>query len=563
MNCILRLLLSRLMCALILLVLVSVCVLSQTMGGGSASLRGTATIGDKLVAEGVMVVVVPARSDGSLGSPRPAYVGKNGEYRIAELNPGPYILKASGPPIKPKDVPITIAQGNSNVQNLTFERADKPVKVSGSVRGPQGQLLRNATVAIYSAAIPPSVCEQCALAKFVSNDKGEAQDLELAGGQDYNLVVSMYDEANKRELKMIAPEIISIGNEAQARLQLQLGEGSQPVVTAKLLRDIQPAPQQMDLRRSELASGGDTTNPAGSRTLLQGQKLKLKGVVVRRDADTFTVRDMNGVDTVVRLEDRTSVKTHGGFLRGGDNYGQTSILRGLNLQVEGYGNASGELNAAKIRFNESDMRVARAVESRAAPLEERASDTENKLSQVEANAQRLSGQLEELAALSNAARGGAKAAQATADAAVAGVNATNERISALDDYTPQTTAAVNFKPGSAVLSPESKITLDDIASKALNAKGYVLEVSGYADSRGSINLNRQLSQRRADAVIRYLVENHNIPLRRIVTPYGYGEINPVAENNSREGRAQNRRVEIKLLVNKGLTAPSPTMNPKL
>ena len=305
----------------------------------------------------------------------------------------------------------------------------------------------------------------------------------------------------------------------------------------------------------------DTTNPAGSRTVTSGQKMKLKGVVTRRDSDTFTVRDMNGVDTVVRLNDRTSVKTKGGFLRGGTNYAQTSILRGLNVEVEGRGNGSGELDAEKIRFNESDMRVARAVESRAAPLEERASDTENKLSQVEANAQRLSGQLEELQAVSNAARGGAKAAQATADAAVAGVNATNDRISALDDYAPQQTAAVNFKSGSSVLSPESKTTLDDIATKALNAKGYVLEVSGFADSRGSINLNRALSQRRADAVIRYLVENHNIPLRRIVTPYGYGEMNPVAENETREGRAQNRRVEIKLLVNKGLTSPAPTMNP--
>jgi len=292
-----------------------------------------------------------------------------------------------------------------------------------------------------------------------------------------------------------------------------------------------------------------------------GQKLKIKGVVTRRDSDTFVVRDMNGVDTTVRLDDRTSVKTHGGFLRGGSNYAQTSILRGLNVEVEGRGNASGELAAEKIRFNEADMRVARAVESRAAPLEERASTTESKLSQVEANAQRLSGQLEELAAVSNAARGGAKAAQATADAAVAGVNATNERISALDDYTPQDTAAVNFKTGSAMLSPDAKSALDGIASKAMNAKGYVLEVSGYADSRGSINLNRQLSQRRADAVIRYLVENHQIPLLRIVTPYGYGETNPVAENDTREGRAQNRRVEIKLLVNKGLTSPAPTMNP--
>jgi len=289
--------------------------------------------------------------------------------------------------------------------------------------------------------------------------------------------------------------------------------------------------------------------------------MKIKGVVTRRDADTFTVRDMNGVDTVVRLDDRTSVKTKGGFLRGGTNYAQTNILRGLNLEIEGRGTGSGELLAEKIRFNETDMRTARAVESRAAPLEERASNTETKLSQVEANAQRLSGQLDELAAVSNAARGGAKAAQATADAAVAGVNATNERISALDDYEPQTVAAVNFKTGSAMLLPDSKTKLDDIATKALNAKGYVLEVSGYTDTVGSIQLNRALSQRRADAVIRYLVENHNIPLRRIVTPFGYGETNPVADNESREGRAQNRRVEIKLLVNKGLTSPSPTMNP--
>jgi OmpA-OmpF porin, OOP family len=311
---------------------------------------------------------------------------------------------------------------------------------------------------------------------------------------------------------------------------------------------------------ASVASAQTTTATSGSRSVTSGEKMKIKGVVTRRDSDTFTVRDLNGVDTVVRLDDRTSVKSNGGFLRSGNNFAQTNILRGLNLEVEGRGNGSGELAAEKIRFKEQDLRVARAVESRAAPLEDRASNTETKLSQVEANAQRLSGQLDELAAVSNAARGGAKAAQDTADSAVAGVNATNERISALDDYEPQSVAAVNFRTGSAILSPDSKTALDDIATKALNAKGYVLEVSGYADTTGSIERNRMLSQRRADAVIRYLVENHSIPLRRIVTPYGYGESHPIAENTSKEGRAQNRRVEIKLLVNKGLTAPTPSMN---
>jgi outer membrane protein OmpA-like peptidoglycan-associated protein len=315
------------------------------------------------------------------------------------------------------------------------------------------------------------------------------------------------------------------------------------------------------LTLSPLALGQTSTQSTTTRSVASGEKMKIKGVVVKRDADTFTVRDLTGNDTVVRLTDRTSVKTKGGFLRGGTNYGATNILRGLNLEVEGRGGSSGELVADSVRFNDSDLRTARAVESRATPLEERASASEGRLSEVEQNAQKLSGQLDELAAVSNAARGGAKAAQETADAAVAGVNATNDRISALDDYVPQETAAVTFRVGSSVLNAENKAKLDAIATKALNAKGYVLEVTGYADATGNTERNRALSSRRADAVIRYLVETHQIPLRRIVTPYGFGESNPVADNKTRDGRAQNRRVEVKVLVNKGLTQPAPTVAP--
>jgi OmpA-OmpF porin, OOP family len=302
------------------------------------------------------------------------------------------------------------------------------------------------------------------------------------------------------------------------------------------------------------------TDASRARSVASGQKMKVKGVVVRREADTFTVRDLTGTDTVVRLTDKTSVKSNAAsvFSRG-TNYGQTNILRGLNLEVEGRGGSNGELNADRIRFNETDMRTARAVETRATPLEERANATEGRLSEVEQNAQKLSGQLDELAAVSNAARGGAKAAQETADAAVAGVNATNDRISALDDYVPQDSIAVNFRLGSSILSADAKTKLDAIATKALNAKGYVLEVTGYADATGNTERNRALSSRRADAVIRYMVENHQIPLRRIVTPYGFGESNPIADNKTREGRAENRRVEVKVLVNKGLTSPAPTV----
>src|SRR2546426_5314516 len=108
---------------------------------------------------------------------------------------------------------------------------------------------------------------------------------------------------------------------------------------------------------SPLALGQDNNKSAATRarTVASGEKMKIKGVVVKRDADTFTVRDANGVDTVARLTDTTSVKAKGGFLRSGQNYGATNILRGLNLEVEGRGGASGELIAEKVRFADSDL----------------------------------------------------------------------------------------------------------------------------------------------------------------------------------------------------------------
>lgn len=293
-----------------------------------------------------------------------------------------------------------------------------------------------------------------------------------------------------------------------------------------------------------------------------GAKQKVKGVIVSRDADNFILRDLTGGDVQVNLTNITKVeeKKSNPFRRA-KNYGTTQLLRGLSVEVEGRGDGSGNLVAEKVKMTEDALVVARTVESRVTPVEGRVGEAETRLTQAEANAQRLSGQLEELAAISNAARGGAKAAQETADMAVAGVEATNKRIDALatslDDYEAKRGITVNFKAGSYRLSPESTAALDEIATQAKSERAYVIEITGFASAEGSVNLNRRLSQQRADAVVRYLAENHMIPLRRIVTPFGYGETNPVAENDTREGRVQNRRVEVKILVNKGMTAPPP------
>ena len=192
---------------------------------------------------------------------------------------------------------------------------------------------------------------------------------------------------------------------------------------------------------------------------------------------------------------------------------------------------------------------------------------ETKLVQSEQNAQRLSGQVEEVTSIAKAARSAAKAAQDTGDAAKQAAadaaregteaaratgRAANERISSLDDYDVKSTTAVRFALGSATLTKEAQGQLDTLAAAAKNEKGYMIEVTGFASSEGDAAANERLSERRADAVVRYLTENHAIPLRRLVTPFGFGAKQPVADNATLDGRKQNRRVEVKILVNKGL-----------
>lgn len=279
------------------------------------------------------------------------------------------------------------------------------------------------------------------------------------------------------------------------------------------------------------------------RQVAPGQKLKIKGVVVAKDADKIVVRDATGVDTSIVLASTTSIKTKGFW--GGNKIAADQIVRGLSMEIEGTGDSTGSLLAKSVRFEKDDLKVAQSIETRVAPAEER-------ISQAEQNAQRISGQIDELMAVSNAARGGAKAAQDSADAAIAGVNATNQRIAALDDYVVQSTSTVNFKVNSSVLLPEAKAQLDQVAQTALTMKGYVLEVTGFASADGDAQKNKVLSQKRAQAVIDYLVETHNIPLRRISTSYGFGELQAIADNSTLEGRQQNRRVEVKVMASRGL-----------
>jgi OmpA-OmpF porin, OOP family len=315
------------------------------------------------------------------------------------------------------------------------------------------------------------------------------------------------------------------------------------------------------------------SQPVATSRVAAGQKQKISGVIVSREADSMIVRDSAGADVAVRLTSYTKMtERKGNPFRKAKAYPVTALLRGLEVEVEARGNDAGELVAEKIKFTDDDFGVARSLDSRVAPVETRVTATEgrmdtaeNRLTAAEENAQRLSGQLEELSAVANTARGGAKAAQETADQALAAAKAasaeiqsTNDRISQIDNYEASKNVAVNFKVNSAALSAEAKAALDEIATQAKGEKGYLIQVTGYASADGGSAKNRALSERRAEAVIRYLAENHDIPLHRMINPFGFGELKPVAENDTRDGRKQNRRVEVAILVSKGLTASSTT-----
>jgi len=270
---------------------------------------------------------------------------------------------------------------------------------------------------------------------------------------------------------------------------------------------------------TQTASAASRVSPVPS-----GAKLKFKGVVIDRQGDAFTIRDRTRTDYQVLITDQTSVKTYGGFLSGGKKYPVTDILRGLIVEVEGRGDSQGQLVADKIRFRESDMRAAVTTDTRVGPVEE--------------NQQKIAGQIDELYAVAQEAR--------------QEVARVDDRVSALDEYDTTETVAVTFRVNSAVLSPEAKGQLDDFANKALAGKNYMIEIAGHTDSTGGEAKNMRLSRARAESVVEYLTVNHHIPARRFITPMGYGKTAAVADNSTAAGRAQNRRVEVKMLVNRGL-----------
>src|SRR5688572_17865641 len=289
-------------------------------------------------------------------------------------------------------------------------------------------------------------------------------------------------------------------------------------------------------------------------TVAQGEKQKIQGVVSIRNGDAFKVRDASGGETTVLLTAETDVTSHARGLRGKKDYPVTYIMRGLRVQAQGRGDADGNLLAEWVRFDEQDLRSAQALEQTAelaVENEARIAAAEAAARKAEEHARIMAGQIQENRAL-------ADAAQRTADQAFKDAALANNRINGLDDYDTIRTVPVLFKTNSSTLDANAKQVLDETAAwgkaeKAKgNANGWLVEVVGFADTRGNTAKNRALSERRSKTVIQYLVGVHGLDLRRLVQPFGFGESKPVADNKTAAGRAKNRRVEIRVLQNKGI-----------
>ena len=308
------------------------------------------------------------------------------------------------------------------------------------------------------------------------------------------------------------------------------------------------------------AVGSSAQNASNARPVQvpQGEKRKVQGVVSIRSGDSFKVREPGGNETSVLLTGATKVSSHNRGLRGKKDYPVTYIMRGLRVQAQGTGDADGNLVAEWVRFDEQDLRSAQALEQTDELAQENLARIEQNAREAAETARKMSAQIEENTALANMANAKAEAAQKQADAAFKAAALANNRINGLDDYETIRTISVLFKVNSSIIDATAKATIDEAAAWAKgekakgNANGWLVEVVGFADTTGNTAKNRSLSERRSKAVIQYLVGVHSLDLRRLVQPFGFGDSKPVASNKTAAGRAKNRRVEIRILQNKGI-----------
>jgi outer membrane protein OmpA-like peptidoglycan-associated protein len=292
-----------------------------------------------------------------------------------------------------------------------------------------------------------------------------------------------------------------------------------------------------------------------TRQLALGEKAKVTGSILSRDGDLIRVRDnKTGGLVIVNITDNTEIKRKKGsvlFFRHTD-MDVTAMVPGLTIEVEGAGNTKGELDAWKISFTPDTFAVEVAEEQQILANNAAARNAQSTAEQGVSAAGLAQSSAEQAQNSADEANLKAQVAGSLGIADAGAVEILNQRVSDLDDYKVESEIDVFFERDSAVLKEAAKPALAKLADTAKALNGYLIEISGYSSNTLSKKTDQKLSEERAAVVARYFHEVQNIPMRRILVPVGYGTTHRLASNRDVDGRELNRRVDVKVLVNKGL-----------
>ena len=276
-----------------------------------------------------------------------------------------------------------------------------------------------------------------------------------------------------------------------------------------------------------------------------GEKFKSKGVITNRTGDALTVKTADGIYTVLLTSD-TKVQHPVGLGARHKQMPPDILIPGLKLKFEGVGDDQNRIVAKTIDYDEDDLTLAEVIQAGLNPTaQQQAKNMETYQANKQATDAAIAAHQREIEASRQRIAANEQGIQEVAQA-------TQKRFSELTDWVVKREATVHFEVGDSTLSAEQKQAIADLAQEATNTKGYVIEVKGFADSTGSLVSNQQLSKDRAEAVVAYLLQECRVPVKNIVAPGAMSETHPAASNETTFGRAENRRVEVKILVNKGV-----------
>jgi OmpA-OmpF porin, OOP family len=284
-----------------------------------------------------------------------------------------------------------------------------------------------------------------------------------------------------------------------------------------------------------------------------GDKVKGKGVITMRSGNTLTVETDDDAAISVMLTADTKVQHPIGLGARKKQVGQEVLIPGLKLKFEGTGDQN-QVTAETITFDRDDLSLAKVIQ---AGLNPTAQQQAQNMETYQANKQATDAQMASNAAGIAAANQEIEANKQRIAANQSSIDevaqSTKKRFSELGDFVEKGQHTVYFNTGDYSISAEDKQALADLAKQAVAyQKGYVIQVAAFADSVGNASSNQVLSKERAQAVVAYLLQECNVPVGRIVSPGAMGESNPAASNETTSGRSENRRAEVKLLVNKGI-----------